>query len=91
MTTITREDLQAMLIAEQVRKQDETIKMYVNAITSEILWNNKNNKKTYTKILYKETDEVKNQVVQQLQLVFIDSKIVYSETDQSITVDWSED
>lgn len=89
MTTITREDLQAMLIAEQMRKQDETIKMYVNAITSEILWNNKNNKKTYTKILYKETDEVKNQVVQQLQLVFIDSKIVYSETDQSITIDWS--
>ena len=80
-----------MLIAEQVRKQDESIKMYVNAITSEILWHNKNNKKTYTKILYKETDEVKNQVVQQLQLVFIDSKIVYSETDQSITVDWSED
>ena len=91
MTTITREDLQAMLIAEQVRKQDETIKMYVNAITSEILWHNKNNKKTYKKILYNETDQIKTQVVQQLQLVFIDSNIVYSEDEQSITIDWSED
>ena len=91
MTTITRDDLHAMLIVEQLRKQDESIKMYVNAITSEILWHNKNGKKIYKKILYKEPDQVKTQVMQQLQSVFIDSKIVYSETDQSITIDWSED
>jgi hypothetical protein len=89
MTTISRDDLCAMWVTEQSRKQDESIKMYVNAITSEILWHNKNGKKMYKKVLYKEPEQVKTQVMQQLQSVFIDSKIVYSETDHSITIDWS--
>jgi hypothetical protein len=88
-TTITKDNLHDMWIAEQVRKQDETIKMYVNAITSEILWNNKHGKKSYTKILYKEPEHVKTQVMQQLQSVFVDSNIVYSDNDGSITIDWS--
>lgn len=90
MTTITRDDLQAMYISEQVRKQDETIKMYVNAISSDVVSHNNRGKKTCNKVLYKETDFVKTQVVKQLKSVFIDSEIIYSETDQSITVDWSE-
>ena len=90
MTTITRDDLHAMWIAEQVRKQDETIKMYVKAIHIEIIAHNNAGNKKCKKVLYKETDFVKAQVVKQLKSVFIDSEIIYSETDQSITVDWSE-
>jgi len=90
MTTITREDLQAMWIAEQVRKQDETIKMYVNAISIDIIAHNNAGNKKCKKVLYKETDFVKAQVVKQLQTVFIDSEIIYTEADHSITVDWSE-
>ena len=90
MTTITKDELQAMWIAEQVRKQDETIKMYVNAISSDVVSHNNRGKKTCNKVLYKETDFVKAQVVKQLKSVFIDSEIIYSEADHSITVDWSE-
>ena len=90
MTTITKDELQAMWVAEQVRKQDETIKMYVKAISIDIIAHNNAGNKKCKKVLYKETDHVKTQVVQQLQSVFVDSKITYSDTDQSITVDWSE-
>jgi hypothetical protein len=91
MTTITRDELQAMWIAEQVRKQDETIKRYVKAITADVIAHNNAGNKKCKKVLYKETDFVKTQVVQQLKSVFVDSKIIYSDTDQSITVDWSLD
>ena len=71
MTTITKDELQAMWIAEQVRKQDETIKMYVNAISSDVVSHNNRGKKTCKKVLYKETDFVKAQVVKQLKSVFL--------------------
>lgn len=89
MTTITRDDLHTMWAAEQLQKQETDITLYVNAISEHIIAYNKIGNKKYKKILYKETDQVKTQVVQRLQSIFIDSSIVYSETDQSITVDWS--
>ena len=89
MTTITKEDLQAMCADEQLKKQEKLIELYVRAITADIISHNGIGHKKCKKVLYKETDHVKTQVVQQLQTVFIDSKIVYSETDQCITVDWS--
>jgi hypothetical protein len=91
MTTITKDDLHNMWAAEQLQKQEKTIALYVNAISADIIAHNEIGNKTYKKVLYKETDQVKTQVVQRLQSVFIDSNIIYSETDQSITVDWSSD
>ena len=90
MTTITRDELQAIWIAEQVRKQDESITMYVKAISTDIIANNNAGKKKCKKVLYKESDRVKAQVVKQLKSVFIDSEIIYTEADHSITVDWSD-
>ena len=89
MTTITRDELHAKWLAEQMITQEKTISLYFNAISENILSYNKMGNTKYKKILYKETDIVKSQVVKQLQSVFIDSKVVYSETDESITVDWS--
>jgi len=89
MATFTREDLHAAHIAEKLKKQEETIAMYVNAISTCVIIYNKKGKKKYKKILYKEQDTVIFQVIEQLQSVFIDSSIVYNETDYSITIDWS--
>ena len=80
-----------MFIGEQLQKEQKMIELFVKAITADVISRNKDGKKTCKKILYKEKDYVKTQVVQRLQSVFIDSKIIYSETDQSITVDWSSD
>ena len=91
MATITRDDLLAMRRAETLRQQDNTIAMYVNAISYDVVSCNNQGKSTCTKVLYQETDYVKTQVMKQLQSVFIDSNIVYSETDQSITMDWTAD
>ena len=91
MTTITRDDLLAMRRAETLRQQDNTIAMYVNAISYDVVSCNNKGKTTCTKVLYRETDYIKTQVMKQLQSVFIDSNIVYSETDHSITMDWSAD
>ena len=91
MSTITKANLNAMLKAEKIRKQEADIQMYVNAITNDILSRNKMGHTQYNKILYKEPDQVKEQIVKQLQSVFIDSKITYWEVDHIITVDWSED
>ena len=76
MSTISRDDLQAMWIAKQLRERDETVKLYVNAISSDVVSHNNRGKTTCNKVLYKETDYVKTQVMKQLQSVFIDSKII---------------
>ena len=89
MTTFTRDDLQAAWVEEQLKNQEETIVMYVKAITSDVISHNKKGNKKYKKILYKEPDVIKTEVIKQLQSIFIDSIIVYTETDHGITIDWT--
>jgi aminoglycoside N3'-acetyltransferase len=89
MATFTREDLHAAHIAEKLQKQEKDITRFVNAISECVIIYNKEGKKKYKKIMYNEPDTVIFQVIKQLQSIFIDSTIVYTETDNGITIDWS--
>jgi len=71
-----REKLREMYqvyVIQVEKKRQEQIRRIVDKITCEILLKNESGVTTYTKVMYRESEDFVSEIIHQLQKIFVDS------------------